>query len=69
MTVTVLNGIVDIICPTFYPNELSMESVGRNLFMPLSVTITELIFIKLVLILQILIQNSYTEFHENLQTV
>jgi hypothetical protein len=60
---------VDIICPTFHPNELSIESVGGNSFMPLSVTITELVFMKLGLILQILIQNSYTEFHENLQTV
>ena len=26
---------VDIICPTFHPNELTWESVGRNSFMPL----------------------------------
>jgi hypothetical protein len=55
---------VEISCTKFHQClSISMESVGKNLFTPLS-KVTQLIFMKLALAEQFCVKNSYTKLHE-----
>jgi hypothetical protein len=54
------------ICTEFYPDRSrNMYTAGRNLFMHLSVTVTQPIFTKLILAIQLFTDNPYIIFFKN----